>query len=151
MPAAARQPYLDQRASIINLIMSRHHQDSRFFQQKYEEFAEELLTNLRPLMNPRTNPEKAFLDLKQLAREAYDLSPKMLTSRLNFEFRFPEIGARFNTHSMIPVWPTTDAAELQAKHWRVALVTTPVITCCTEAGSQLSAHSIARADVLLMQ
>ena len=85
------------------------------------------------------------------AESAWDISAKMLTSRLMFDFRFPEISSRFSSQSMLPIWPHTDPAELQAKHFRVALVATPVITCRNETGMGISAHSIALADVFCMQ
>jgi hypothetical protein len=51
---------------------------------------------------------------------------------------------------MLPIWPHMDPFELQAKHWRVALVTTPVITCRNDTGTNISAHSVSLADVFCM-
>lgn len=76
----------------------------------------------------------------------------MLTSRVSFDFRFPLIGARFTSQCMVNVWPSDmDPLELQAKHWRVALVTTPVITCRSDNGTDISAHAVSHADVFCMQ
>jgi hypothetical protein len=44
-----------------------------------------------------------------------------------------------------------DPMELQSQHWRVALVTTPVITCRNDTGTNISAHSVCLADVFCMQ
>ena len=88
--------------------------------------------------------------LEPIAEMAWDLSCRILTSRLTFDFRFPEVGARFSGQSMVPVWPSCEASELQAKHWRVALVTTPVVTCRNDTGSNISAHSVSLADVICM-
>ncbi|UNI19993.1 hypothetical protein JDV02_006132 [Purpureocillium takamizusanense] len=95
--------------------------------------------------------EEARRDLAAVAESAWDLSAKILTSRLTFDFRFPEISSRFLSQSMLPIWPHTDPAELQAQHFRVALVTTPIITCRNDTGAGISAHSIALADVFCMQ
>jgi hypothetical protein len=110
-----------------------------------------LLGTIKPLLNRLTNPADAYRDLEQVAELAWDLSSKILMSRLTFDFRFPEVGTRFSSQSMLPIWPALDPTELQAKHWRVALVTTPVITCRNDTGSNISAHSVALADVYCMQ
>ena len=122
-----------------------------FYKTKLEEIAGTLLTSLEPVLNPRANPTDAYGDLLAVAERAWDLSSKILTSRLTFDFRFPEVGSRFSSQSMVPIWPADlEPAELQAKHWRVAMVTTPVITCRNDTGSNISAHSVALADVICM-
>lgn len=110
-----------------------------------------LQTTARPLMNRVVNQHDVFRDLEHVAELAWELSSKILSSRLTFDFRFPEIGTRFSSQSMLPIWPHMDPTELQAKHWRVALVTTPVITCRNDTGGGISAHSVALADVFCMQ
>lgn len=109
-----------------------------------------LLANLQPLLNRLANPADAGRDMAQVAEHAWALSARILTSRLTFDFRFPEIGSRFSSQSMLPIWPRMDPFELQAKHWRVALVTTPVITCRNDTGTNISAHSVSLADVFCM-
>ncbi|KAG6018237.1 hypothetical protein E4U41_003992, partial [Claviceps citrina] len=122
--------------------------------------ASALLSLLRPLLNTGTGttnglhgPDDAAArrDMEHVADMAWELSSRILTSRLTFDFRFPEVGTRFSSQSMLPIWPALDPSELQAKHWRVALVTTPVITCRNDTGSNISAHSVALADVYCMQ
>ena len=127
-------------------------QDSAQFQKrKVDETAGTLLEFLQPLMNRFSVPADAYRDLEEVALLAWSLSSQILTSRLTFDFRFPEIGSRFSSQSMLPIWPPMEPLELQARHWRVALVTTPVITCRNDMGSNISAHSVALADVICMQ
>jgi hypothetical protein len=132
--------------------MKQHDPSSDYYKSKTEEIAGTLLTNLQPLLDSHTAIRDAYVSLAAVAEQAWDLSSKILTSRLTFDFRFPEIGCRFSSQSMVNIWPAgVDASELQAKHWRVALVTTPVITCRNDTGSNISAHSVALADVICMQ
>ena len=112
---------------------------------------ESLLATIQPLLNRLTNPAEAQRDMESVVQLAWELSFRILTSRLTFDFRFPEVGSRFSSQSMLPIWPPMDPMDLQAKHWRVALVTTPVITCRSDTGGNISAHSIALADVYCMQ
>ncbi|KAH8711570.1 hypothetical protein HC256_008387 [Beauveria bassiana] len=148
-PSAFRQPLLDRQAAIIDAILAREH-DSSFHKAKVDEMASTLLANLQPLLNRLANPADAYRDMAQVAQHAWALSSRILTSRLTFDFRFPEIGSRFSSQSMLPIWPRMDPFELQAKHWRVALVTTPVITCRNDTGTNISAHSVSLADVFCM-
>jgi hypothetical protein len=122
-----------------------------FCRHKVTEVTHTLIHNIQPLFNKLANPIDVHNDLEMVAENAWELSSKILTSRLTFDFRFPEIGSRFSCQSMIPIWPAMDPMELQAKHWRVALVTTPVITCRNDTGTNISAHSVALADVFCMQ
>ncbi|ATY65119.1 hypothetical protein CCM_01657 [Cordyceps militaris CM01] len=148
-PSAFRQPLLDRQAAIIGGILGRE-QDSPFHKAKVDEMTGTLLANLQPLLNRLANPADAYRDMAQVAEHAWELSSRILTSRLTFDFRFPEIGSRFSSQSMLPIWPRMDPFELQAKHWRVALVTTPVITCRNDTGTNISAHSVSLADVFCM-
>lgn len=110
-----------------------------------------LLSMIQPLLNNSAIPSAAYRDLEVVAAAAWALSSRILSSRLTFDFRFPEVGTRFSCQSMVPIWPNMDSMELQAKHWRVALVTTPVVTCRNDTGSNISAHSVSLADVVCMQ
>lgn len=132
--------------------MKNHDPSSNFYKSKTSEIAGTLLTNLQPLLDYPSEIHGAYTDLSAVADQAWDLSSKILTSRLTFDFRFPEIGCRFSSQSMVAIWPAgVDPMELQAKHWRVAMVTTPVITCRNDTGTNISAHSVALADVICMQ
>lgn len=148
-PSAQRQPLLDRQAYILDSINKT--ESPAFHKDKVDEITASLLGTIQPLLNRLTNPAEAYRDLEQVAELAWDLSSKILSSRLTFDFRFPEVGTRFSSQSMLPIWPALDPTELQAKHWRVALVTTPVITCRNDTGSNISAHSVALADVYCMQ
>lgn len=149
-PSAARQPLLNHLASIVGLIMKNEH-GTMWHKNKVDDMARRLQATVQPLMNKFANQQDAYRDLEHVSSLAWELSSKILTSRLTFDFRFPEIGSRFSSQSMLPIWPHADPAELQAKHWRVALVTTPVITCRNDTGGSISAHSVAMADVFCMQ
>ncbi|POR39220.1 Uncharacterized protein TPAR_00576 [Tolypocladium paradoxum] len=149
-PSAARQPLLNHLASIVGFIMKNEH-GTLWHKNKVEDMARRLQATVQPLMNKFANQQDAYRDLEHVSSLAWELSSKILTSRLTFDFRFPEIGSRFSSQSMLPIWPHADPTELQAKHWRVALVTTPVITCRNDTGGSISAHSVAMADVFCMQ
>ena len=148
-PSAHRQPLLDKQAHLIEAIIRTEPQ--QFHAAKVNDMTSSLLSLLQPLLNRLHNPADAHRDLEQVADHAWELSSRILTSRLTFDFRFPEVGTRFSSQSMLPIWPALEPSELQAKHWRVALVTTPVITCRNDTGSNISAHSVALADVYCMQ
>ncbi|RDA85344.1 hypothetical protein CP532_1253 [Ophiocordyceps camponoti-leonardi (nom. inval.)] len=148
--ASARQSLLNQQASIISQIM-KNEQGTNWHRNKMEDISRSLQATLQPLMNRFFNHGEARRDLDRVAEAAWELSSKMLSSRLTFDFRFPEIGSRFSTQSMLPIWPRLDPSELQAKHWRVAFVTTPVVTCRNDTGAGISAHSVSLADVFCMQ
>ncbi|KAG6079540.1 hypothetical protein E4U16_007548 [Claviceps sp. LM84 group G4] len=148
-PSVHRQPLLEKQAHLIETILRS--EPPQFHAMKINEITSSMLALLQPLLNRLHNPADAHRDLEQVADHAWDLSSRILTSRLTFDFRFPEVGARFSSQSMLPVWPALGASELQAKHWRVALVTTPVVTCRNDMGSNISAHSVALADVYCMQ
>ncbi|KAG6009248.1 hypothetical protein E4U21_002852 [Claviceps maximensis] len=148
-PSAHRQPLLDKQAHLIEAMIRTEPQ--QFHATKVNDMTSSLLSLLQPLLNRLHNPADAHRDLEQVADHAWELSSRILTSRLTFDFRFPEVGTRFSSQSMLPIWPALEPSELQAKHWRVALVTTPVITCRNDTGSNISAHSVALADVYCMQ
>ncbi|KAL7822581.1 hypothetical protein V8C26DRAFT_418807 [Trichoderma gracile] len=149
-PSVVRQPILDRMATVIEAVVKKE-QGGPFVKNKIDEATHTLLASLQPLMNRFYSTPDAFRDLEQVIDSAYEISCKILTSRLTFDFRFPEIGSRFSSQSMLPIWPNSDPLELQAKHWRVALVTTPVVTCRNDTGSNISAHSVSLADVFCMQ
>ncbi|KAJ6441910.1 activator 1 subunit 3 [Purpureocillium lavendulum] len=149
-PSAARQPLLNRQAAIIAQVL-RNEQGTMWHQSRVAETTRSLQTALQPLTNRHANPAEAQRELAAVAECAWDLSAQILTSRLTFDFRFPEVSSRFSPQSMLPIWPVADPADLQAKHFRVALVTTPVITCRNDTGAGISAHLIALADVFCMQ
>ena len=132
-----------------------------FHRDKIQELAGALLTHVQPLLNRDRGQHQhvsaatmgglLLRDLEPVAETAWDLSAKILSSRLTFDFRFPEVGNRFSHQSMLPIWPDLEPTELQAKHWRIALVTTPVVTCRNDTGTNISAHSVSMADVYCMQ
>ncbi|KAH7321215.1 hypothetical protein B0I35DRAFT_459848 [Stachybotrys elegans] len=157
LTADNRQPLLDRQARIINRIMESDYGPT-FIRGKIDEIATTLLCTLKPLLNPivqqdKACEKKAYEELELVSENAWELSSKILTSRLTFDFRFPDIGTRFSFASMVPI-----DAELRdnkdgkegATSRRVALVVTPVITCRNDTGANISAHSITLADVITM-
>ncbi|KAJ4254852.1 hypothetical protein NW762_009650 [Fusarium torreyae] len=149
-PAARRQHILDRQASVIDSILKLDSfQD--FSKVRCQEISDVILNMIQPLLNPSANPTTTYEELQGVSSAAWALSSRILSSRLTFDFRFPEIGSRFSCQSMIPIWPDSEPVELQAKHWRVALVTTPVVTCRNDTGANISAHSVSLADVVCMR
>lgn len=104
-----------------------------------------------PLLNQFANLDGAVKDLRAMVGKAWSLSAKTLTSRMDFEYRFPDAGTRFSLQSMIAVAPNIDGYQLQTEHWRVQLVVTPVITVRTDNGNTLSVDVTNLAEVLLMK
>ncbi|KAF7542195.1 hypothetical protein G7Z17_g11798 [Cylindrodendrum hubeiense] len=149
-PSSHRQPILDRQAGVIDSILKLDHY-TQFSKMRIEEITDMILNMIQPLLNEAATPAGTYRDLELVSGTAWALSSRILSSRLTFDFRFPEVGCRFSCQSMIPIWPNMDPMELQAKHWRVALVTTPVITCRNDTGANISAHSVALADVVCMQ
>ncbi|KAI5466964.1 hypothetical protein BGZ63DRAFT_410068 [Mariannaea sp. PMI_226] len=149
-PSSQRQPLLDRQAAIVDSVLKLDNY-GEFSKERIDEIADMLVQMTRPLMNRDAQPAIAYRDLEAVANTAWALSSRILTSRLTFDFRFPEVGSRFSCQSMVPIWPGVDPMELQARHWRIALVTTPVITCRNDTGTNISAHSVTLADVVCMQ
>ncbi|RFN55424.1 chromosome segregation protein smc [Fusarium flagelliforme] len=149
-PAARRQHILDRQAGIIDSIMKLDG-FQEFSKVRCQEISDVILNMIEPLLNPDGDPETIYKELESVASATWALSSRILSSRLTFDFRFPEIGSRYSSQSMMPIWPDFDPQDLQAEHWRVALVTTPVVTCRNDTGSNISAHSVCVADVVCMR
>ncbi|KAF4430981.1 chromosome segregation smc [Fusarium acutatum] len=148
--AVRRQHILDRQATIVDSILKL---DSfkEFSKVRCREISDVILHMVEPLLNPTADPETTYCELEKVSSASWALSSRILSSRLTFDFRFPEIGSRFSHQSMFPIWPDSDPHELQAEHWRIALVTTPVVTCRNDTGSNISAHSVCMADVVCMR
>lgn len=112
---------------------------------------DEIRTVTQPLQSPYVDMHELNGRLRDFCRLAWDLSARILTSRINFDFRFPETGTRFSANSMSPVYPDLPAVELQTSHWRVALVVSPVITVRNDTTADIEVHSVSMADVICMQ
>ncbi|KAF5677788.1 chromosome segregation smc [Fusarium heterosporum] len=149
-PAARRQYILDRQASIIDSILKLDSFEE-FSKLRCREISEVVLHMVEPLINPKADPEELWEELEGVSGAAWALSSRILSSRLTFDFRFPEIGSRYSFQSMLPIWPDVEPAELQSDHWRVALVTTPVVTVRNDTGANISAHSVCVADVVCMR
>ncbi|KAF5962956.1 hypothetical protein FBULB1_13688 [Fusarium bulbicola] len=148
--AVRRQHILDRQATIVDSILKLDSFDE-FSKVRCREISDVILHMIEPLLNPAADPETTCSELEKVSSSAWALSSRILSSRLTFDFRFPEIGSRFSHQSMFPIWPDSDPHELQAEHWRIALVTTPVVTCRNDTGSNISAHSVCMADVVCMR
>ncbi|KAF5248908.1 hypothetical protein FANTH_5711 [Fusarium anthophilum] len=148
--AVRRQHILDRQATIVDSILKLDSFDE-FSKVRCREISDVILHMIEPLLNPAADPETTYSELEKVSSSAWALSSRILSSRLTFDFRFPEIGSRFSHQSMFPIWPDSDPHELQAEHWRIALVTTPVVTCRNDTGSNISAHSVCMADVVCMR
>ncbi|KAF5598849.1 chromosome segregation smc [Fusarium pseudocircinatum] len=144
--AVRRQHILDRQATLIDSILKLDSFEE-FSKVRCREISDVILHMVEPLLNPTADPETTYSELEKVSSAAWALSSRILSSRLTFDFRFPEIGSRFSHQSMFPIWPDSDPHELQAEHWRIALVTTPVVTCRNDTGSNISAHSVCMADV----
>ena len=101
-------------------------------------------------MNPIFNEQQIQNMLRPVAETAWEISSKMMLSRLTFDFRFPDVGGRFSHQSMLSIGQM-DAEDAQGKALRVALVVTPVVTFINETGLNTSAHSVSKADVMCMK
>ena len=132
--------------------MSQSGTDSDFHKAKIEYITKLLMGSLESVLSTTADASEAFQRLEDVAHRGFDISAKLLTSRLTFDFRFPEIGSRFSAQSMTALWPTDMApTDIQARHWRIAMVMTPVVTCRNDTGHNISAHSVTGAEVVCMQ
>ncbi|OLN92053.1 hypothetical protein CCHL11_01637 [Colletotrichum chlorophyti] len=150
----ALQVCIDRVAAIVNSCINHERYDA-YRAHRIEYFQAELHEMLAPLLVPESaggpNLEEADGALRQMCEKAWSISAKMFTSRCTFEFRFPDAGARFNTQTMVGVAPNIDPHILQAEHWRVQLVVTPVITVRNDTGASISVASITNAHVICMK
>ncbi|PHH60958.1 hypothetical protein CDD81_1015 [Ophiocordyceps australis] len=144
-----RQPLLNQQASLVQSILL-HHGTFAWQQGKIGDAARRLHATVQPLLNRLVSPGESERDARRVADMAWRMSARLLSSRLAFDFRFPHVGARFALQCMLPIWPHVEPIELQAKHWRVALAVTPIITCRSQVAGSVSAHCVALADVFCM-
>ncbi|KAJ3957049.1 hypothetical protein N0V92_006396 [Colletotrichum tropicale] len=150
----ALQVCIDRVAAIVNSCINHERYDA-YRSHRIEYFQAELREMLAPLMLPESeggpNLDDADDALRDMIEKAWSISAKMFTSRCTFEFRFPDAGARFSTQTMVGVAPNIDPHILQAEHWRVQLVVTPVITVRNDTGATISVASITRAHVICMK
>ncbi|KAF4343151.1 chromosome segregation smc [Fusarium beomiforme] len=149
-PATRRQHILDRQATLIDSILKLDGFEE-FSKIRCQEISDVILHMVEPLLNPTADPEITYKELQKVSSAAWALSSRILSSRLTFDFRFPEIGSRYSYQCMYPIWPDSDPHDLQAEHWRIALVTTPVVTCRNDTGANISAHSVCMADVVCMR
>ncbi|KAM0276972.1 hypothetical protein ACHAQH_006207 [Verticillium albo-atrum] len=150
MTGSARNEYNSAVSETVNSILDNERYE-HYREGRIDYFATELQSMLSPLMNEFADLTQASNDLRAVVGKAWSLSAKTLTSRMTFEYRFPEAGCRFSMQSMVAVAPGIDGYILQAEHWRVQLVVTPVITVRNDNGSTLSVHVTNLAEVLLMK
>ncbi|KAM0322978.1 hypothetical protein ACHAQA_009077 [Verticillium albo-atrum] len=150
MTGSARSEYNDAVCDVVNSILDNERYE-HYREGRIDYFATELQSMLGPLMNEFADLTQAGNDLRAVVGKAWSLSAKTLTSRMTFEYRFPDSGCRFSMQSMVAVAPNIDGYVLQAEHWRVQLVVTPVITVRNDNGSTLSVHVTNLAEVLLMK
>ncbi|KAK1674312.1 hypothetical protein BDP55DRAFT_746233 [Colletotrichum godetiae] len=150
----ALQVCIDRVASIVNSCVNHERYDA-YRNHRIEYFQAELREMLSPLLLPESEGgpdlERADEVLRQMCEKAWSISAKMFTSRWTFEFRFPHTGARFNTGTMVGIAPNIGPQLLQAEHWRVQLVVTPVITVRNDTGTSISVASITSAHVICMK
>jgi hypothetical protein len=131
--------------------MINHPGYASFRQNRVTGMATELGAILAPVMNQFCAREVADRDLYIICEHSWDLSAKILSTSLNFDFRYPDCGARFAANSMSSIWPDIPAGDVQAAHWRVALVVSPVITVRADRGGNVSVRTLTKADTVNMQ
>ncbi|OHE92632.1 hypothetical protein CORC01_12078 [Colletotrichum orchidophilum] len=150
----ALQVCIDRLAAIVNSCINHERYDA-YRNHRIEYFQAELREMLSPLLLPESEGgpdlERADEALRQMCEKAWSISAKMFTSRWTFEFRFPDTGVRFNTGTMVGIAPNIGPQLLQAEHWRVQLVVTPVITVRNDTGASISVASITSAHVICMK
>ncbi|TDZ33684.1 hypothetical protein C8034_v002087 [Colletotrichum sidae] len=150
----ALQVCIDRIAAIVNSCINHERYDA-YRAHRIEYFQAELREMIAPLIPSESdggpNLNEADEQLRIMVEKAWSISAKMFTSRWTFDFRFPDAGARFNTHMMVAVAPNIEPTVLQAEHWRVQLVVTPVITVRNDTGASISVASITKAHVICMK
>ncbi|KAK4101881.1 hypothetical protein N658DRAFT_523542 [Parathielavia hyrcaniae] len=103
--------------------------------------------------NNATLINEAFYDLYTIATSAWDLSARLLTSRLSFQFVWTDVGARFSAAAHEPldfVGGDRDRLALQqAEHGRIALCATPAVTVRNDRGLSVDVRRLVRAGVLV--
>ncbi|KAF6840486.1 hypothetical protein CPLU01_01172 [Colletotrichum plurivorum] len=148
------QVCVDRVAVIVNSCIN-HERYEAYRSHRIEYFQSELREMLAPILLDESdggpNLEEADDALRNMIEKAWAISAKMFTSRSTFEFRLPEAGARFSTQTMVAIAPNIDPYVLQAEHWRVQLVITPVITVRNDTGATISVASITNAHVICMK
>jgi hypothetical protein len=126
----------------------------------YEGFRADRLTHytaevgdiLSPFVAPLTQPDRLNRDTRFLVEQAWEINRLIATSRVQWGFRWPHAGERFNPTMMTPVYPGKDAQDLHRDHWRVGLVVSPIITMTRDTGNgPASIHELHVSDVVCMQ
>ncbi|KIH91296.1 hypothetical protein SPBR_01643 [Sporothrix brasiliensis 5110] len=153
---AALQPHerhalVDKRSRAISDFINRPSW-SKFQAQKVTYAMSRAKDILGPMLDlEKVDRDSADHELHIICEEGVELSTKLFTSPLSFQFIFNECGIKFSDQSHRPLNSSIPSRELQAHHWRVMCVVTPGITYRNDAGVSVDPRFLAKANVLLMQ
>ncbi|KAL2155552.1 hypothetical protein VTH82DRAFT_294 [Thermothelomyces myriococcoides] len=165
-----RQAIIDRRAQLVSSMMEGRNAAS-FKNYKQTQHHQHLKAMLGPFLGKRKTANElneAFYDLFSITTAAWDLSAKLLRSRLTFQFAWADAGARFAVETHEPLdragagaGAGTSAAvavadrrhrssTLQHEHCRIRFCATPAVTVRNDQGMTIDIRNIIKAGVLLM-
>ncbi|KAL2156843.1 hypothetical protein VTH06DRAFT_4073 [Thermothelomyces fergusii] len=149
-----RQAIIDRRAQLVadmaeganaaafkNYKLTQHHQHLKTMQQQQQQQQQ----------GGRAAANEAFYDLFTITTAAWDLSGRLLRSRLTFQYAWADAGARFAAETHEPLdRAAVDRPALRHEHCRLRFCATPAVTVRDDRGVTIDARNILKAGVLLM-
>ncbi|KAL2184839.1 hypothetical protein L209DRAFT_773255 [Thermothelomyces heterothallicus CBS 203.75] len=147
-----RQVIIDRRAQLVT-DMAEGPNAAAFKNYKLTQHHQYLKTMVAPFLARRKVPNvtnEAFYDLFTITTAAWDLSAKLLRSRLTFQYAWGDAGARFSAETHEPLDCTVDRLTLQHEHCRLRFCATPAVTMRNDQGMTIDTKNILKAGVLVV-
>ncbi|KXX82529.1 Liprin-beta-2 [Madurella mycetomatis] len=148
-----RQSIIDRRAELVT-EMAEGPKAAAFKNHKLNQHHQQLRMMIAPFL-PRTKEnnmrDEAFYDLFAIAGAAWDLSSKLLRSRLTFQYVWNDPCAKFSADVHEALGCSIGPVYLQREHWRLKLCVTPAVTIRSDKGMTISARQILKSGVTVMR
>ncbi|KAK4239051.1 hypothetical protein C8A03DRAFT_32906 [Achaetomium macrosporum] len=148
-----RQTLIDRRAKLITDIVEGA-DAARFRSHKITSHTDQLKDMLAAFL-PHDKDSKvakdAVYDISVIASTAWDMSAKVLQSRLTFQHVFNDVNARFSCEMHEALDSQADPHVLQREHVHIKLCVTPVITMRKDHGLSIDTKNVLKAGVLVMK
>ncbi|KAK3371591.1 hypothetical protein B0T24DRAFT_578910 [Lasiosphaeria ovina] len=147
-----RQALIDRQAELVQ-SMTVHAKWPSFRQYKVNDHFQKLKKMMGPLVCARPGRnmhQEAFYDLHSVTTSAWDLSAKLVLSRLTFNYVWNDTGAKFSDESHVAIENKENPVILQIKQARIKLAVTPIITMRDDRGLAVMPKCLSKSEVLIM-
>ncbi|KAK0703258.1 hypothetical protein B0T26DRAFT_876318 [Lasiosphaeria miniovina] len=147
-----RQAIVDRQAELVQ-SMTVHDKWASFRQYKVNDHFQKLKKMMGPLVCARPSHnmhQEAFYDLHNVTTSAWDLSAKLVLSRLTFSYMWNDTGAKYSNESHVAIENREDPVILQIKQARIKLAVTPIITMRDDRGLAVMPKCLSKSKVLII-